>query len=369
MNPLLELHEHGQSYWLDNLTRRMLDDGGLARRVGEEGLRGVTSNPKTFADSLTGGDDYHAEIHRLAADGESAEDIHRKLMVSDVSRACDVLQPVFEESGGSDGFVSIEVDPRLARKAGPSLQAARMLWREVGRPNCMVKIPGTMEGLQAIEAALAEGIRVNVTLLFSPERYAKVQAAYVAAQRTREARGESLDGIDSVASFFLSRIDVLVDECLAERDEGNDSSLRGEVALALARKVYGQFRDLLEDPEWISLGNRGARPQRPLWASTGRKNSNYSETMYVDALVARDTVNTMPESTIKAFREGGQVENDAIFQRTREPDEVLELLSGLGIEIGDVADQLEEEGIRKFVDPHMKALDAIDGIMGDRKRE
>lgn len=368
MNPLLELHEHGQSYWLDNLTRQMLDDGTLAKRVSEEGLRGVTSNPKTFADSLTGGTDYDDEIRRLAVDGVDEEGIHRTLMVADVARACDVLRPVFEESGSADGFVSIEVDPRLARAAGPSLEAARVLWKEVGRPNCMIKIPGTIEGLHAIEAALAEGIRVNITLLFSPERYAKVQSAYLAAQQTREARGEALDGIDSVASFFLSRIDVLVDGMLEKHDEEKAASLRGEAALALARKVYAEFRESLKNPEWTALKEKGARPQRPLWASTGQKNSDYSETMYVDALVARDTVSTMPEKTVDAFREGGKAEEDAILQKPREPEEVLEALSGLGIEIGDVASQLEEEGIRKFVDPHMEALDAIERIMNEGKR-
>ncbi len=272
MDKIEQLLEHGQSCWLDDLSREMLDSGKLARLVSGEGIRGVTSNPKTFATALTGGDDYHDDIRRLAAEGHDADTIHRKLMVDDVTRACDVLRPVFDRSDGGDGYVSIEVDPRLARKEDQSLEAARLLWHEVDRPNCMIEIRGTGGGLPAIESALREGIRVNITLLFSPDRYGQVLSAYLAALKDRAARNQPLQPVTSVASFFLSRIDVMVDELLAK--EGGDlaEALRGQVAIALARRAYGRFIKSLTDPEWERLAEAGARPQRLLWASTGQKN-------------------------------------------------------------------------------------------------
>ncbi|MCB1131648.1 MAG: transaldolase [Verrucomicrobiae bacterium] len=367
MNPFQQLLQYGQSYWLDNLTREMLDSGELERRVRNQGLRGVTSNPSTFAKSLTSGTLYDDDIRRLAEAGDTPVTIQRKLMVDDVTRACDVLRPVFDESKGADGFVSIEVDPRLARQAEPTLEAARVLWSEVDRPNCMVKIPGTKEGLAAIDAALSEGISVNITLLFSPKRYEQVVTACHAALEKREAKDLPLETVHSVASFFLSRIDVHIDKLL-EKHDGADA-LRGQVALALARRVYAMFRDSLEQADWWRFAEAGARPQRPLWASTGQKNSDYSETMYVDSLVARQTVNTLPEKTIDAFRDSGTIEEDAILHKPRDPDEVLDELSKLGIDIEEVAGRLEEEGIQKFIEPHQQALDAIQEIITEHRKE
>lgn len=368
MNRIHQLLECGQSCWLDNLTREMLDTGELERLVRDEGVRGVTSNPKTFADSLMKGTIYHDDIRRLANEGVVPITIHRKLMVADVRRACDVLRPVFDKSGGADGFVSIEVDPRLAREAGTTLETARVLWTEVDRPNCMVKIPGTAECLTTIEAALCEGIPVNITLLFSPERYAKVLSAYQMALMSREARKVPLSAVVSVASFFLSRIDTMVDGMLDRHEDGKAAALRGQVALALARRVYEMFRASLAEPGWAALEEKGGRPQRPLWASTGRKNPGYSETMYVDSLVARDTVNTMPAGTMEAFRDRGDVEEDAIFRRARDPEDVLGELDLLGIDIEEVAVRLEDEGIRKFVEPQDETLEEIDRIIAEEVR-
>lgn len=342
----------------------MLDSGQLRARIKDQGLRGVTSNPKTFSDSLGASEAYDADIIRLAAGGYDEDEIHRILVVDDIVRACEELRPVYEKTGGRDGFVSIEIDPRLGRETEESTEAARELAAAVARSNCMIKIPGTPEGLPAIEEVLAEGINVNVTLLFSPERYEAVLATYRRALQRRLDAGEPIDRIASVASFFLSRIDVLADELLANEEDGDDAhELRGEVAISLARRIYEIFRESLASPEWQRLAKAGAKPQRPLWASTGVKDPGYDETLYVDSLVARDTVNTMPEKTAEAFRRHGSPEEQAILRRPRRPGEVLRRLDELGIRVGHMATELEEEGLQKFIDPHEKALAEIRKIM------
>lgn len=361
---LAELLQCGQSYWLDNLTREMIETGELERRVANEGLRGVTSNPKTFADSVQSGHRYDADIARLAKAGESDLTIYETLMIDDVRAGCDILRPVYDESQGEDGFVSIEVDPRLARQTEATLDDARRLWRQVDRPNVMIKIPGTFEGLPAIENALAEGININITLLFSNSRYRQVVARYLKALDRRLQAGLSMDSVASVASFFLSRIDVLVDQLLEHRvlpgcEEHLASALKGKAAIAQARLAYRSFQEAFREPQWTHFSRKGAKVQRPLWASTGVKSADYADTMYVDSLIAENTVNTMPEKTIEAFADHGRARRDAIHEAEDDSDRVCDQLKALGIDLDDVARRLEDEGIQKFIEPFMEGMQAV----------
>lgn len=362
---LKQLLDCGQSYWLDNLSREMIETGELEHRVQEQGLRGVTSNPKTFADAVQSSDRYDSDIRRLSGEGQDVETIYDHLMVDDIIKACDQLRPVYDSSGGKDGFVSLEVDPRLARHTEATLVAARRLHGAVDRPNCMIKIPGTEEGLPAIETALAEGIHVNITLLFSLGRYKQVVTAHQRAIDRRRKAADSLQPVASVASFFLSRIDVLVDELLGHRHTAaspNDLAGRckGQLAVALAAMVYDQFtRSYLESTGWQALAADGAMAQRPLWASTGTKDPDEKSTKYIDPLIARETVTTMPEKTVKAFAEEGTVKEDSILHRDRSPEKIVEDLSKLGIDLDYVSRRLEDEGIQKFIDPYEQAVASI----------
>ncbi|MDQ8181087.1 transaldolase [Pelagicoccus sp. SDUM812005] len=359
---LWKLAECGQSYWLDNLTREMLHNGELSARIQGEGLRGITSNPKTFSDSVRSGTLYNEEIESLVAKGESSESIYEALMVSDVQRACDEFENLYRDTEGRDGYVSIEVDPRLAREAEATLVAARGLWKKVNRPNAMIKIPATVDCLPTIEEALVEGINVNITLIFSVSRYREVAACYLRALRRREKEGREVDRLASVASFFLSRVDAKVDGLLEAAAVSPSElelaeALRGKAAIALARTAYSDFKDLREGNAWKdALESKGARPQRLLWASTSVKDDRYPESYYVDALVGKETVNTMPESTAEAFAKLGTVEKDAIERRDEEPEGVFEKLCSLGIDLEAVAQDLEEEGIQKFVDAFEEGL-------------
>lgn len=374
MNGILEdvsklerLQQCGQSYWLDNLTRDMIDSGELAERVDRQGLRGVTSNPQTFAKSVQSTEAYDADIARLARDGESVAEIYETLMVDDVRRGCDVLRPVYDDTGGSDGFVSIEVDPRLARQAEATLDAARRLWDRVDRPNAMIKIPGTSECLDAIEQCLLEGININITLLFSNRRYRQVVARYLRAMHRRLGNGDPCDRVASVASFFLSRIDILVDELLEQRvlpscEEHIGSSLLGKAAIAQARLAYRSYQEAFSGCGWEKLGDRGVRTQRPLWASTSVKDPKYADTMYVENLVAADTVNTMPEKTIEAFADHGSARRNAIEHCDEDPQFIWDAIEDLGIDIDYVSRRLEDEGIQKFIDPFNEGMEAIERL-------
>lgn len=363
MNPLLKLIEQGQSYWLDNLTREMIENGELEQRVRSEGLRGITSNPSTFSKAISGGSAYDAQIAGLDGDVSA---VYEALATTDVRNACDILRPVYDSSHGADGFVSIEVSPHLARDAEATLIEARRLWQTVDRPNVLIKIPGTAEGVSAIERALVEGINVNITLLFSVPAYQAVAKAYIRALERRVLDGKPVDKIASVASFFLSRIDVLVDGRLQERLEQTPApettaqirDLVGKVAVANAKLAYQWFKANLMTERWLDLAGEGARVQRLLWASTSTKNPDYHDLMYVEPLIGPDTVNTMPESTIDAFRDHGKV------QATLESDlsdasGVMGALELVGIDFDDVARQLEDEGIQKFVDPFDDLMRAI----------
>ena len=314
MNPLLQLAEFGQSYWIDNLTRTMITGGDLERRVAEQGLRGVTSNPAIFYKAISGGSDYDAQIAELSGKQWPLQRIYEELVTTDIRGACDTLRPVYDACEGRDGFVSLEVSPHLAHHEAASVDEARRLWQAVDRPNLLIKIPGTTEGIPAIEALLSEGINVNITLLFSVQRYQAVAEAYLRALEHRLEAGKPVDHIVSVASFFLSRIDTLVDKLLGHhidpafsQQEPDAEDLLGRAAVANAKLAYASFRETLQSERWKALEQQRARPQRMLWASTSTKNPKYSDIMYVEPLIGRETVNTMTNETIDAFTGHGEV--------------------------------------------------------------
>jgi transaldolase/glucose-6-phosphate isomerase len=346
VNPRLKaLTDAGVAVWLDQLGRSLVAGGELARMVAEESLRGVTSNPSIFEKSILGTTDYDDEIGSLARAGEDARAIYDALVVPDVQAAADVLAEVHADTGGRDGFVSLEVQPDLARDTAGTIESARRYWKLVSRPNVMIKIPGTPEGVEAIETAIYEGINVNVTLLFAVAGYQAIAEAYIRGLERRHAEGLSLD-VHSVASFFVSRVDSAVDKELAAIG-GYAVELSGKAALANARSAYMKFQELFSGPRWEALANAGAVVQRPLWASTGVKNPAYPDTLYVDGLVAPDTVNTMPMATLHAVADHGSVPGATAEQ---DPSEDLAALAAAGIDMEVVTEQLLTDGIKLFVD-------------------
>jgi transaldolase/glucose-6-phosphate isomerase len=357
VNPKLKaLTEAGVSIWLDQLGRSLVAGGELKRMVEQESLRGVTSNPSIFEKSILGTSDYDDAIAELARADRSAKEIYDTLTVADVQAACDVLAPVHEESGGRDGFVSLEVTPDLARDTQGTLESARTYWKAVDRPNVMIKIPGTAEGVDAIEEAIYEGININVTLLFAVEAYEAVARAYIRGLERRHAEGRSLD-INSVASFFVSRVDTLVDKQLEAIGGPEAEKLKGTAALANARAAYLLFKEIFSGDSWETLAAAGAAVQRPLWASTGVKNPAYPDTLYVDELIAPHTVNTMPLATLNAVGDHGTVPG-----ATAEIDPTSELnaLAAVGIDMTAVTEQLLSDGIRLFEDAMNGLLAGID---------
>ncbi|MHB1216101.1 MAG: transketolase [Thiobacillus sp.] len=362
---LLALVEHGQSYWLDNLSRSKITRGELDRRVRDEGLRGITSNPAIFHKAISGSHDYDDQIRAAFAAGRPVAGVYEDLVVSDVSAACDALRPVYDQSDGLDGYVSLEVSPHLAHDTAASIDEARRLHAMVARPNLFIKIPGTLAGLPAIEQCLFEGININITLLFSVPRYEAVAEAWLRALERRLEAGQPLAGIASVASFFLSRIDTLVDDLLAHRfgtaHEAQARSLLGKVAIANAKLAYQHFQRMVESERWQKLEAAGAQVQRLLWASTSTKNPDYRDVMYVEPLIGPHTVNTLPDKTIAAFADHGQVAT-TLEDGVDAARQTMESLDALGIDFAQVATQLENEGIQKFIDPY----DAIFAALQDK---
>lgn len=364
MSPLLELARFGQSYWLDDLSRPMIDSGELQRRVTQEGLTGVTANPAIFSAAIHASDAYDAHIKELA--GHPLNEIYETLIVADVRDACDILRPVYDRTEGRDGFVSLEVSPYLARDTRGSIAEAQRLWNAVARPNLFIKIPGTFEGIAAVEALLFDGINVNITLLFSVERYEEIALAYMSALERRKAANEPLAGVASVASFFLSRIDTAVDELLEEKIEAGMPQARrllGKCAIANARLAYRRFLELSASERWRSLETAGALPQRLLWASTSTKNPAYHDLMYVEPLIGPNTVNTLPRKTIAAFEDHGKVAA-TLEQGLDEADAVLRDLAAVGIDLSQVTARLLDEGIAKFI----KAFDDVVGTIAAKAR-
>lgn len=344
----------GTSVWLDQISRSLIQSGELAAMVKEYSLRGLTSNPAIFEKAMANADEYDEQFKELAAEGASAREIYQELAIKDIQDAADILRPIYDESGGADGFVSFEVDPDLAKDAEKTIAQAREYWKRVDRPNLMIKIPGTPEGLGPIEDAIAEGINVNVTLLFSVEAYATVAEAYIKGLERRHAAGESLD-VQSVASFFVSRVDSEVDKRLEALDK---PELAGKAGLANARAAYKKFKEIFHGERFAELKAAGAPVQRPLWASTGTKNPDYSDVLYVDGLIGPETVNTMPMATLKAAAEQTEVAPEPTVEI--DPEHDLLALGGAGIDMKDVTDKLLSDGIAAFVTPMESLLDALE---------
>jgi len=349
---------------LDDLGRGMLDAGHLQRLIEHDGVGGVTSNPAIFAESITKTHDYDQAIRDLARADKTAEEIYETLVVDDVRRAADLLRPAYDASQGKSGFVSLEVSPHLARNTEGTLTDARRLWAAVDRPNVLIKVPGTREGLPAIGQLISEGINVNVTLLFALPRYREVAEAYLAGLETRLGRGQSLGGVASVASFFLSRIDVAIDPVLEQIVHAGGpeaelaGSLTGQIAIASAKVAYAMYEEIYAQGTFRRMADQGARPQRLLWASTGTKNPAYSDVKYVEALIGPDTINTVPQKTLETYRDHGHP-GPRLNENLAQAEDNLRQLQQLHIELSRVTQRLEDEGIEKFSTPFDHLMDAV----------
>lgn len=368
LSPLLGVKALGQSIWLDYIERGMLASGEISGLIEQDGLAGITSNPAIFEKAISGHKDYDAAIVEMARRGLDVKEMYEALILEDVGRAADLFLTVYKQTLGRDGFVSIEVSPRLARDTNLTVKEGRRLWERLRRPNVMIKVPATVQGLPAIRQLIAEGINVNVTLLFGLGRYRDVAQAHLSGLEDRVAAGLPVDSVASVASFFLSRIDVLVDQRLetsmSQDADKSPPGLRGTAAIAYARLAYRAYRELTDTERWRRLAARGARPQRLLWASTGTKDPAYSDVKYVEALIGPDTVNTLPPETLNAYRDHGQpalrLESDMA-----QASELPASLARLGIDLETVAQQLEAEGVQKFVEPFDKLIATLE----QRRRE
>ena len=367
MNNLTELLSYGQSYWLDNLTRKKITSGELKKRVTEQGLRGITSNPSIFNKAITNSSDYDAQITQLVNEGKNPQQVYDALTIKDVQDACDILKPIYDESGGADGFVSLEVSPYLARDTQGSISEARRLYKLVNKLNCFIKIPGTKEGVPAIEQLLYEGININVTLLFSIDSYTAVAKAYISALKRRAADGKDIKNTISVASFFISRIDVLTDQLLGQymsagntkANDTNPALLMGKAGIASAKLAYERFKEIFSGAEWEALKQKGAHVQRPLWASTSNKDPLKSDVRYVEKLIGQDTVNTLPDETIAAFADHGQLKKDSIAAGLDEAGKIFGALKRFDIDIDFITQQLEYDGIQKFIEPYNKLISGL----------
>ena len=365
-NPLKEILAHGQSIWCDNIERRIIKNGTFRKMITEDGLRGVTSNPTIFEKAVTSSSDYDADLHKMGDKGLSPEDICWAIITKDIQDTCDVFLPVFKETKGADGYVSIEVSPLLAHDTEGTLKQARELWKQVNRPNLMVKIPATPEGLSAIQEAIADGININVTLIFAVQRHREVMNAYLAGLEKRAAAGKPVSGLASVASFFVSRVDTETDKRLEEkiRDAKEESekahlrSLLGKAAIANSKVAYEEFEKVFTSPRFEKLKAKGARVQRPLWASTSTKNPNYRDVVYVEELIGQDTVNTLPPATIDAFRDHGKAAA-RIAEGREEARKALLDLSSCGIDLDEVTRLLEDAVVQSFSDSFHKLIDCI----------
>lgn len=362
--PISNLHglaAAGVSVWSDQISKQMLDSGELARRVEEDAVTGVTSNPTIFAGAIGGSDDYDAHLQDLKSAGTPTEEIAKSLMAADITRACDVLAPVFTATGGRDGFVSVEVSPTLAGDTEATIAEARDWVKQIDRDNLLVKVPATVEGVPAIRALIGEGISVNVTLIFSLERYREVIEAYLGGLEDLREIGGDLSSVFSVASFFVSRFDTEVDRRLDEVGANDAEDLKGKLAVANARAAYGLFLEAFSDGRFESLSNQGGRPQKPLWASTSTKNPAYSDLLYVEALVARDTVNTMPLETVDAYQDHGDPEPSSFdaVDIVRAKD-LLDNMADVGVDYVDVVATLEREGVAKFTASWHELLEQVE---------
>jgi transaldolase len=372
-NPLRGLLAYGQSPWLDFIRRNILLNGDLKKMIANDGLRGMTSNPAIFEKAITAGDDYNDIIHAQDAKSSSAMALYEKIAIRDVQDAADIFRAVNTETKGRDGYVSLEVSPNLAFDTQATIEEARRLWKTVSRPNVMIKIPATPQGLPAIRQALEEGININITLLFAQSAYEQVAEAFLAALEARAAKGQDISHIASVASFFVSRIDSLVDSKIdatlkTETDakkKGLLESLPGKVAIANARRTYQKYQELFGGSRWKALAAKGAQTQRLLWASTSTKNPKYRDVLYVEELIGADTVDTIPPATFDAFRDHGKL-RPSLTENVAGANKTMADLEAAGISMKEVTDQLLTDAVKLFQDPFKQLLDTIEKHAGVR---
>lgn len=371
-NHLLEIQQHGQSVWMDNLTRDLIQSGELKQLVEQKGITGITSNPAIFQKAIVGNAIYDQAIQAGIRAGQSVQEIYENLIFEDIRNACDILQPVYEQTDKLDGYVSIEVTPSIAHDTEATIEEAKRYHAQIDRPNVMIKIPGTDAGLPAVEAVIAEGINVNVTLLFSVQSYVGCAEAYMRGLETRVAEGKEIHAIASVASFFLSRIDSNIDARIDEKLKGMDQltareklvAIKGKIAIANAKIAYQEYKKLIASDRWNALAEEGAKVQRLLWASTGTKNPEYSDVMYVDELIGPDTVNTLPPNTIEACADHCNV-SDRVETNVPESYHLIESLQDPDIDISmdEVMDELLIDGIDKFVQPFESLIESLQDKM------
>ncbi len=366
-NRLVQLQDFDQSVWLDSISRGLVQSGQLQALVDNDGLRGMTSNPAIFEKAISGSDDYRDQLRALHAAGKSTTEIYEAVAITDIQSACDVLRPVYDASDGEHGLVSLEVSPELAFDTEGTIAEVRRLWQQVDRPNLMIKIPATDEGVPAVQQMLTEGHNVNITLMFSLTDYDNVAEAYISALEARAAAGEPIDRIASVASFFVSRIDTLADELLEARIQAGETraqELMGQVAIANAKVAYQHFLKFFKSERFRKLEAQGARVQRVLWASTSTKNPAYSDVMYVDTLIGPHTVNTLPDDTMDAFRDHGTLAQ-TVDTGAAEAQAVLDALSAVGVDYEAMTRQLQQEGVDKFVQPYHTLLERIEQVCAE----
>ncbi len=363
-NPLVKLETFGQSIWLDYIQRDLMVSGELQRLIREDKVKGITSNPSIFEKAISACHDYDADIQKLTHQGKNTGTIYETLIIQDVQNAADEFRALYNATEGADGYVSLEVNPHLARDTEGTLQEARRLWALLNRPNVLIKVPATIEGLPVIAQLISEGINVNATLLFSIPRYQAVAEAYLEGLEVRQNRRKSIKNIVSVASFFISRIDTLIDplleKCTARGDEKAElaKTLHGQIAIASAKVAYQHYREYFSNTRFQKLTHEGAQTQRLLWASTGTKNPQYSDIKYVEALIGHDTINTLPVDTLNAYRNHGEPV-DRIEKETTGARWMLEQLPELGICLDDVTQQLENEGVAKFIQSFDQLTDSL----------
>lgn len=355
MNPLNKLRKQGQSIWLDLLSREIMDSGKLKSLIDNDDLRGLTSNPSIFEKAISGSSDYDVDVAYLSKSETDNASIFFNMAIDDIQRAADLFKPIYDKNDGKDGFVSLEVSPYLANDTDATIEQVRDLWKRVDRKNVMIKIPGTKQGLPAIRECLREGININVTLLFGLPRYREITEAFMGGLEDRLREGNSIKDVSSVASFFLSRIDVMVDPMLKKKGADN---LVGEIAIASAKKAYQIYLEMIESDRFKKLETNGAQRQRVLWASTSTKDPAFSDVKYVEALIGEDTINTLPMETIDAFREHGEVD-ETLTKGIDRVNQVMDDLKAAGIDIDKVTQKLEEEGIDKFNTSFDKLLKSI----------
>ncbi|HEX3918969.1 MAG TPA: transaldolase [Caulobacteraceae bacterium] len=365
-NPLRDLEAAGQAVWLDYLHRKILEDGELQRLIDQDGIKGLTSNPSIFEKAIGHGDDYDARIKKLMQPGDSVEALYERIAIADIQDAADIFRPTYDRLNGRDGYVSLEVSPALAMDTQGTIDDARRLWKAVGRPNLMIKVPGTQPGVAAIRQLISEAINVNVTLLFGVDAYLDVAEAHVAGLEALKAAGGDVTRVHGVASFFVSRIDTKIDAAIDARlkagAHGQEaerlSRVRGKIAIANAKRAYQRYLERLDEPRWKPLAEAGASPQRLLWASTGVKDPAYPDTLYADSLIGKDTVDTLPPATIDAVRDHGHV-SPSLTEGVAEAEYALAEAQGLGLDLDGVTDALVVDGVKQFSEAFDKLLAAV----------